>query len=290
MAILDGKMLSEKILADLVMETAELKKAGITPGLAVILVGDDPASQSYVNSKEKACLQLGMYSKKITLPATTTEDELLKIIDRLNKDSQVHGILVQSPVPKHINEEKVVNLIDPQKDVDGFHTVNVGKLVLEQEGFVPCTPWGVIKILEHYQIPVEGKHVVIIGRSHIVGKPMALLFMQKAKYGNATVTVCHSRTKNIKEICKQADILVAAIGKAEFVTKDFVKPGAVVIDVGINRVEDSTKPKGYRMTGDVAFEEVREIASWITPVPGGIGKMTIAMLMNNVLKAAKSFK
>lgn len=287
MAILDGKILSEKILTDLVEETTQLKAKGITPGLAVILVGDDPASQSYVNSKEKACQKLGMYSEKIVLPKETSEKELLSIIQKLNKDPKIHGILVQSPVPKHINENRVTEAINPSKDVDGFHPVNVGRLVLEQDCFVPCTPLGIIKLLEHYGISVEGKHVVIIGRSHLVGKPMALLFMQKAKTGNATVTVCHSRTNGIQEICKQADILVAAIGKAGFVTKDFVKEGAVIIDVGINRVEDTSQSKGYRMAGDVAFDEVNPISSWITPVPGGVGKMTIAMLMMNVIKAAK---
>lgn len=287
MKLLDGKTLSDELLQTAKTRVNALISKGTVPGLAVVLVGEDPASQSYVNSKEKTCKDLGMHSLKIELPKETTQEKLLAVIDQLNKDKAIHGILVQSPVPKHVDENTIVEAIYPEKDVDGFHPINVGNLALERECFVPCTPLGVTKLLEHYKIEVEGKHAVIIGRSHLVGKPMAMLFMQKAKHGNATVTVCHSRSRNLKEICKQADILVAAIGKAHFVTAEFVKPGAVVVDVGINRIPDPTSPKGSKLVGDVAFDEVKEIASWITPVPGGVGKMTIAMLMENVLLAAE---
>jgi methylenetetrahydrofolate dehydrogenase (NADP+)/methenyltetrahydrofolate cyclohydrolase len=287
MKLLDGKTLSDALLQTAKTRVQSLISQGVVPGLAVVLVGDDPASQSYVNSKEKTCKDLGMHSLKIELPKETTQEKLLSVIDQLNKDKAIHGILVQSPVPKHIDENTIVESILPEKDVDGFHPINVGNLALERECFVPCTPLGVTKLLEHYKIEVEGKHAVIIGRSHLVGKPMAMLFMQKAKHGNATVTVCHSRSRNLKEICRQADILVAAIGKPRFVTAEFVKPGAVVVDVGINRIPDPASPKGSRLVGDVDFDGVKETASWITPVPGGVGKMTIAMLMENVLLAAE---
>lgn len=284
--IIDGAALAAEMRTEIAQEVAQLRAAGITPGLAVVLVGDDPASQSYVNSKEKACAEMGIYSRKIVLAKETGQEELLLIISELNKDAAIHGILVQSPLPPHIDENQIVEAIDPKKDVDGFHPINVGNLVLDRDTFIPCTPFGVIKMLEHYGILIEGKHIVIIGRSHLVGKPIAMLFLQKAKHGNATVTVCHSKSEKIKEISRSADILVAALGRPLFVTGDFVKPGAVVVDVGINRIDDPTSPKGSRLVGDVAFDEVKEIASWITPVPGGVGPMTITMLLKNTIKAA----
>jgi len=287
MNLIDGKVVSETVYADLDRRVAALKGRGLNPGLAVILVGDNPASMSYVAGKEKTCRRLGIHSKKIDLPASTGEASLLKIVGELNTDRSIHGILVQSPLPKGLSETRIFAAIDPAKDVDGFHPVNVGNLVLEQKGFVSCTPLGIVRMLEHYKIPVEGKHAVVIGRSHIVGKPMALLLMQKSKSGNATVTVCHSKSENLKEICETADILIAAIGRAGFVTADFVKKGAVVVDVGINRVSDASREKGYRLVGDVDFDKVKEIASWITPVPGGVGLMTQAMLMSNLVDAAE---
>lgn len=267
-------------------EVEALKSRGTTPGLAVVLVGDDPASHVYVGSKVRTCGELGIFSRKIELPASTTQDELLQVVRDLNADPAIHGILVQSPPPKHINEEEIIRAIDPRKDVDGFHPENVAKLALEDPtGFVPCTPAGCMKLLEVAGIETNGAEAVVVGRSMIVGKPMALLLVSKKS--NATVTIAHSRSRDLPAICRRADILVAAVGRPEMVKADWVKPGAVVIDVGINRVADSSKKSGYRLTGDVAFEEVAPLCSAITPVPGGVGPMTIAMLMKNTLQAAR---
>ena len=287
--LIDGKIISQKIHEETARETAMLKeKYNLQPGLVVVLIGEDPASQVYVNMKEKKSKELGFYSEKIVLDKNATMDEVLKLIDKLNKDPRVHGILVQSPPPPQIDEDKVIETIDPKKDVDCFHAVNVGKMLIgKTDGFYPCTPYGVMKLLEYSNVNPAGKHAVIIGRSNIVGKPMMSLLVQKAKGADATVTVCHSRTQNMKFYTNQADIIIAAIGKPEFVKADMVKEGAVVIDVGINRVEDKTAKSGYKLVGDVAFEEVSKKASLITPVPGGVGPMTIAMLMQNTVKACK---
>jgi len=272
---------------DVAEEVERLKAVGITPGLSVVLVGDDPASAVYVRSKGKACEEAGMRGETIRLPAETSEDALLAQVDRLNADPNVHGILVQMPLPRHIAADKVIRRIRPEKDVDGFHPVNVGKLSIgERDGFVPCTPAGAIELLVRSGVETRGKDAVVVGRSNIVGKPMAALLMQDAPGGNATVTVCHSRTSNLAGHIRRADIVVAAIGKPEMITGDMIKPGAVVIDVGINRVNDAAVPKGYRIVGDVHFASAREVASLITPVPGGVGPMTIAMLMTNTVRAA----
>jgi len=284
--IIDGVALGKAIRAEVATEVAKLSASGRRPGLAVVLVGEDPASKAYVGSKEKACQEAGMHSVKITREPGISEAELLDIVARLNADPAVHGILVQLPLPKHIDSEKVLNSIDPRKDVDGFHPVNVGKLVIgDPTALRPCTPYGVQQMLIRSGIETRGAHAVIVGRSTIVGKPMASLLIQQGAGGDATVTVCHSKTKDLPAVCRSADIIVAAIGRAEFVTKDFVRPGAVVIDVGINRVDDASLPRGYRLTGDVKFAEVAELAAAITPVPGGVGPMTIAMLMQNTLQA-----
>lgn len=284
--LIDGKKVAADVRARLVKEIEELKAAGHTPGLAVVLVGEDPASQVYVGSKVKACAELGIYSQKWALPAETTQEELVQLIHQLNADERIHGILVQSPPPPHIDEEAVILNIDPRKDVDGFHPANVAKLVLEDEtGFVPCTPLGCMELLAAYGIPTAGKHAVVIGRSMIVGKPMANLLVSKK--ANATVTIAHSRTADLPGLCRTADILVAAVGRPEMVKADYVKPGAVVLDVGINRIEDATRPRGYRIVGDVDFEAVKDSCSAITPVPGGVGPMTIAMLMANTVKACR---
>lgn len=275
--ILDGKTLAKKIRKELKLEVEELKQKGIIPKLAVIMVGDNSASQVYVRNKSRACEKVGIEFEEFLFDKDTLEEELINTIDNLNKDEKIHGILLQSPVPKHINIQKAFERISPSKDVDGFNAVNVGKLATGQDAFISCTPYGIVKILEEYGIETEGKNAVILGRSNIVGKPMIQCMLNK----NATVTVCHSRTKNIEEITKNADILIAAIGKPNFVKYDMVKPGAVVIDVGINRLEDGS------LCGDVDFENLCEKASYITPVPGGVGPMTIAMLLNNVVKAAK---
>lgn len=287
--IIDGKKISEEINKQTACEVAELARSNnVQPGLAVVLIGDDPASAVYVNMKSKKSQELGIYSKKIVLDKNSTMRDVLKVIDELNNDQKIHGILVQSPPPPQINEAEVVRAIKPEKDVDCFHPVNVGKMLLgETDGFYPCTPYGIMLLLEKSGIDPAGKHCVIIGRSNIVGKPMMALLVQKAKGANATVTVCHSRTVNIAEHCRKADILIAAIGKAEFVKADMVKEGAVVIDVGINRIDDSKAPKGYRLVGDVAFDEVLKKCSLITPVPGGVGPMTISCLMQNAVKACK---
>lgn len=278
--LLEGKVFAAKLKEEAGKKAQELKaKYGITPGLAVIIVGENPASQVYVRNKHKACTELGFYSEGVELPATTTREELLAEIQRLNNDEKIHGILVQLPLPKELQpyESEVLEAINPLKDVDGFHPVNVGRLVTGQKALVPCTPHGCLRMLELAEIPVEGANAVIIGRSNIVGKPMLHLMLGK----NATVTICHSRTKNLAEITRQADILVAAVGKAGFVTADMVKPGAAVIDVGINRIA----PK--KLVGDVDFEAVKEVAGAITPVPGGVGLLTIAMLMQNTVEAAR---
>lgn len=284
--IIDGKDVARRVREGLQADIAALTAAGHTPGLAVVLVGEDPASQVYVNSKVKACEELGIYSQKHALPTETTQEELVELIHRLNADDRIHGILVQSPPPPHIDEEAVILNIDPRKDVDGFHPVNVAKLVLEDStGFVPCTPLGCMELLRAYDIPTAGKHAVVIGRSMIVGKPMAHLLVSKA--ANATVTIAHSRTADLPALCRTADIIVAAVGRAEMVKADFIKPGAVVVDVGINRIADATRPRGYRIVGDVDYEGVRDLCSAITPVPGGVGPMTIAMLMSNTVKACR---
>ena len=276
--IISGKIVSADVREELKHEIADFtSKTGVTPGLAVIVVGDDPASAVYVRNKHKACLDVGIESFQIEYPADTTEEELLSRIDQLNEDSRVNGILVQLPLPKHISEEKVINRISPLKDVDAFHPANVGKIMIGNYTFLPCTPAGIIALLDYYNVEISGKRCVVIGRSNIVGKPMAMLLMER----NGTVTVCHSRTKNAEEIYRTADIIVVAIGKAEFLRADMVKPGAVVIDVGINRMSDG------KLAGDVAFDEVSKVASMITPVPGGVGPMTITMLLKNTLSAAK---
>jgi len=286
--LIDGRAIAEKVYVDLRQEIAELKSRGQTPGIAVVLVGDNPASRTYVRSKDKMSRELGLHSVKLELPATTTQNELLARVEELNHDPQVHGILVQSPPPKQIDEAAIVRALDPNKDVDGFHPLNVAKLALgDPTGFVPCTPLGIQRLLIESKIDISGAHVVILGRSMIVGKPLALLLMQKAKGGDATVTVAHSRSRNLEAITRSADVLIAAIGRAEFVTADHVRDGAVLVDVGINRVEDSTNERGYRLVGDVAFDEVAEKAAAITPVPGGVGPMTIAMLMSNTVKACR---
>ena len=286
--LIDGRAIAEKVYVDLRREIAELKQNGVTPGLAVVLVGDNPASRAYVRSKDKMCRELGLHSVKLELPASTSQMELLSRVEELNRDLNIHGILVQSPPPEHIDEAVIVRALDPRKDVDGFHPSNVAKLVLEDpSGFVPCTPLGVQRLLLETNVEINGAHVVVLGRSMIVGKPLALLLMQKNKSGNATVTVVHSRSRDLAEITRSADIVIAAIGRAEFLKANHVREGAVVIDVGINRVEDSTSERGYRLVGDVAFNEVSKKASAITPVPGGVGPMTIAMLMANTVKAAR---
>jgi methylenetetrahydrofolate dehydrogenase (NADP+) / methenyltetrahydrofolate cyclohydrolase len=286
--IIDGVALARTIRAEVAAEVAKLQGSGHPPGLAAVLVGEDPASAVYVRSKGKACEEAGMHSLTIRLPAETSEAELLATVDKLNHDPAIHGILVQLPLPKHINSERVLHRIDPAKDVDGFHPVNVGKLVTgDKSAFRPATPYGVQQMLIRSGIETRGANAVIVGRSNIVGKPMANLLIQQGPGGDATVTVCHSRTRDLPAVTRTADILIAAIGKPEFVTADMVRPGAVVIDVGINRVDDPSLPKGYRLTGDVAYGPVARIASAITPVPGGVGPMTIAMLLQNTLQAMR---
>ncbi|MGD1978900.1 MAG: bifunctional methylenetetrahydrofolate dehydrogenase/methenyltetrahydrofolate cyclohydrolase FolD [Akkermansiaceae bacterium] len=283
---IDGKKVAAEVLEECAAEIAELKEKGITPGLAVVLVGEDPASQVYVNSKVRKCAELGLHSEKIVLSKDSTQEEVLSVVERLNQDDAIHGILVQSPPPPQINEEAIVRAIDPAKDVDGFHPENVAKLALEDPtGFVPCTPAGCMRLIESAGVETKGAEAVVVGRSMIVGKPMALLLM--ARGSDATVTVAHSRTKDLAEVCRRADILVAAVGIPELVKGDFVKEGATVIDVGINRIDDANAKKGYRLCGDVAYQEVAEKAGAITPVPGGVGPMTIAMLMKNTIKAAR---
>lgn len=274
--IMDGTAMAREIRKGLSKEVQELVKAGKRPGLAVVLVGEDPASQVYVKMKKRGCKEVGIDSREYLLPDTTSQEQLLKVIDDLNEDPSVHGILVQLPLPQGLDEQEVINRINPLKDIDGFHPVNVGKLYIGLDTYVPCTPAGVIEMLQQMNYDISGKKAVVLGRSNIVGKPVAQLLLQQ----NATVTVCHSRTKNLKEECRQADILIAAVGQSELVKADWVKPGAVVIDVGINRVDG-------KLVGDVAFDELQGIAGWITPVPGGVGPMTISMLLKNTVKAAR---
>ena len=274
---IDGKAVAAKIRAQVAQDVEALKARGICPGMAVVLVGNDPASKIYVNNKKKACAETGIYSEEHLLPAETTQEELLALIEKLNADEKIHGILVQSPLPKHLDEKLVVEHIDPRKDVDAFHAYNVGKIMIGDFTFLPCTPAGVIELIRSTGVPIEGKNCVVVGRSNIVGKPMAMLLL----HNNGTVTICHSRTKNLAEICRGADILVAAVGKPKFITADMVKPGAVVIDVGMDRDENG------KLCGDVDFDAVEPIASYITPVPGGVGPMTIAMLMKNAVRAAE---
>jgi methylenetetrahydrofolate dehydrogenase (NADP+) / methenyltetrahydrofolate cyclohydrolase len=284
--LIDGRAIAERVYVDLRREIAELKARGLTPGLAVVLVGDNAASRAYVRSKDKMSRELGLHSVKLELPAETTQAELLARVEELNRDPAVHGILVQSPPPKQIDEAAIVRALDPRKDVDGFHPLNVAKLAMEDPtAFVPCTPLGVLRLLKESKIDISGAHAVVLGRSMIVGKPLALLLMRKGT--DATVTVVHSRTRNIPTITQSADILIAAIGRPNFVKAEHVRDGVVVIDVGINRVEDATSERGYRLVGDVAFDEVVKKASAITPVPGGVGPMTIAMLMANTVKACR---
>jgi methylenetetrahydrofolate dehydrogenase (NADP+)/methenyltetrahydrofolate cyclohydrolase len=286
--LIDGRAIAEKVYVDLRREIAELKTRGLTPGLAVVLVGDNAASRAYVRAKDKMSRELGLHSVKLELPAATTQEELLARVKELNRDPAIHGILVQSPPPKQIDEAAIVRALDPHKDVDGFHPVNVAKLAFgDPTGFVPCTPLGVQRLLIESKIDISGAHVVVLGRSMIVGKPLALLLMQKGKGGDATVTVVHSRSKNLENITRSADILIAAIGQPNFVKAGHVRDGAVIVDVGINRVEDATSERGYRLVGDVAFDEVSKKAAAITPVPGGVGPMTIAMLMSNTAKACR---
>jgi methylenetetrahydrofolate dehydrogenase (NADP+) / methenyltetrahydrofolate cyclohydrolase len=286
--LIQGRAVAEKVYAELRDEIGALKKRGVTPGLAVVLVGDDPASRAYVRSKDKMCRDLGLYSVKLELPADTTQEQLLARVEELNRDPAIHGILVQSPPPKQIDEAAIVRALDPTKDVDGFHPMNVAKLALgDDTGFVPCTPLGCQRLLIDSGIEIAGAHVVVLGRSMIVGKPLALLLMRKGRGGDATVTVVHSRSKRLADITRSADILIAAIGQPEFVRAEHVRDGAAVIDVGINRVDDATAERGYRLVGDVAFAEVSPKASAITPVPGGVGPMTIAMLMANTVRACK---
>ena len=284
--IIDGKSIAQSIREEIKIKTEALKTKGITPCLAVILVGSNPASVSYVTGKQKALAEVGMNDRSVRLPESTTEQELISLIQELNADKSVHGILVQLPLPQHIDEEKIILAIDPAKDVDGFHPVNVGNLVIGKKSFLPCTPHGIIVLLKRMNIETDGKSAVVIGRSNIVGKPAALLLARKDL--NATVTICHSGTKNIADITRCADILIAAAGRTNIVTADMVKEGAAVIDVGVNRIPDASKKSGFRLAGDVDFENVKEKAAFITPVPGGVGPMTIAMLMANTLEAAEN--
>lgn len=283
--IIDGKRVAADIRAEVAQKVAALKKNGKNACLAVILVGENPASVSYVTGKQKALAEVGMQDRSVHLPENTSEEDLLKLIDQLNNDDTVHGILVQLPLPKHINEDKVIMAISPEKDVDGFHPVNVGNMMIGRPGFLPCTPHGIIVLLQRMGIETSGKHAVVIGRSNIVGKPVSVLLAQKSV--NCTVTLCHTGTKNLPEITKQADIVVVASGHPHTLTGDMIKQGAVVIDVGVNRIPDSSKKSGYRLVGDCDFDDLKEKASFITPVPGGVGPMTIAMLMVNTLESAE---
>ncbi len=286
MEIIDGKKVAQAIKQQVKVEIDNLISLGKrVPGLVTILVGDNPASLSYINSKSKACIELGMKSIVNRLDRNITQTELINLIKKYNNDDEIDGILVQLPLPSHIDEDEVINTIFPSKDVDGFHPINVGKLVIGKETFLPCTPAGIVELLKYYNIPTQGKHVVVLGRSNIVGKPIANILLQKNEFANAIVTVCHSAAKDLRQFTTKADILIAAIGKPNFVTKEMVKDGVVIIDVGINRIDDNSNPKGYKNVGDVDFNSVAEKCSYITPVPGGVGLMTIAMLMKNTLKS-----
>lgn len=285
--IIDGKQIAADIREELKAEVSALKEKGIVPGLGVILVGEDPASKSYVTAKEKACENIGIYSDDNRLPAETSQEELLALVDQMNNDPKINGILVQLPLPKHIDEAAVLLAIDPDKDVDGFHPMNVGKMMVGEDAFLPCTPHGVVQMLMRSGVETSGAHVVVVGRSNIVGKPVANMLLQKKEGANATVTLCHTRTKDLGYHTRQADIIIAASGWPNTVTADMVKDGAVVIDVGVNRVDDDSRERGYRLVGDVDFEAVKEKASMITPVPGGVGPMTITMLLFNTVESAK---
>lgn len=288
MIILDGKKTSNDIKSELSVLVDELMKKGKRPPhLAAVLVGNDGASLTYVGSKVRSCEKIGYQSTLIHLPETTSEDELLQQIHSLNTDKEIDGFIVQLPLPKHIDEEKVLMAVDPHKDVDGFHPTNFGKMALDMESFIPATPYGIVELLDRYKIDISGKHAVVIGRSNIVGRPMSILLSRKSSPGNATVTLTHSRTKNLEAITKEADIVVSALGVPNFLTKDMIKEGAIIIDVGITRVPDDSKPKGYVITGDVDYENVKEKASYITPVPGGVGPMTIACLLKNTIECFK---
>ena len=288
--IIDGKQVAADMRDELKEKVAKLKnETGLVPGLAVVLVGEDPASKSYVTAKERACEEIGIFSDDNRLPADTSQEDLMALVEKLNNDDRIHGILVQLPLPSHLDESQVLLAINPDKDVDGFHPVNVGKMVVGEEAFLPCTPHGVIQLLLKSNVKIEGAEVVIVGRSNIVGKPLANMFIQKNPTGNATVTVCHTRTKDLAEHVKRADIVIAAAGRPNTVTADMVKDGAVVIDVGVNRVEDASRKRGYRLVGDADFDAIKEKASLITPVPGGVGPMTITMLLyNTVVSATRS--
>ncbi len=284
--MIDGTAIAASIQEELTAEVAELKeKHGIVPGLATVLVGENPASQTYVKMKRKRCAEVGIYSVGHELPADATQEQVESLVAELNADPAIHGILVQLPLPKHLDEEAVLNAVSLQKDVDGFHPVNIGRLAMKgrEALFAPCTPAGCIELLDRIGVDIRGKEAVVLGRSNIVGLPVSMLLLKR----DATVTICHSRSKDLPAICRRADILVAAVGRAEMVKADWVQPGAVVVDVGINRVDDPTAKRGYRLVGDVAFDEVKEVAGWITPVPGGVGPMTIAMLLQNTVKGAK---
>ena len=285
--IIDGKQVAADMREELKEEITRLKKQGIVPGLGVILVGDDPASQSYVTAKERACENIGIYSDNISLPADTSQKELMTLVEKMNNDVKINGVLVQLPLPGGLAESEVLLAIDPAKDVDGFHPINVGKMMIGEKSFLPCTPHGIVQLLIRSGVTIEGAEVVIVGRSNLVGKPLANMLIQKKPNANATVTICHTRTRDLAVHTKRADIIVAAAGRPNTVTAEMVKDGAVVIDVGVNRVEDATKKKGYRLVGDVDFEAVKEKASLITPVPGGVGPMTITMLLYNTVESAK---
>ncbi len=286
-SIIDGKAIAATIKEELKSRVEALSAKGVQPGLATVLVGEDPASQVYVGMKQKMCAELGIHSVPHNLPADTSQQDILRLVGELNNDDRVHGILVQLPLPGHIEENKVIEAISPEKDADGFHPVSLGRLVIGMEGFRPCTPAGVQELLGRSGVELSGKEVVIVGRSNIVGKPLANILVQKADGANATVTVAHSRTKDLPSVIRRADVVVAAMGQAEFIQAEWIKPGAVVIDVGTNRVDDVSKKRGYRLTGDVKFDEVSEVASQITPVPGGVGPMTIIMLMTNTVISAE---
>jgi len=286
--IIDGKQVAADMRAELKDAVARLRAEGIIPGLGVILVGDDPASRSYVTAKEKACAEAGLFSDDNRLPADVTQDELIAAVERLNHDPRIHGILVQLPLPPHIDEDAVIAAIAPEKDVDGFTPVNVGRLVIGQPCFLPCTPHGVVQLLARSGITVAGAHAVVVGRSNIVGKPVANILLQKREHANATVTICHTGTRDMGAFTRQADILIVAAGRPATVTADMVKPGAAVIDVGVNRIPDTTRKSGYRLVGDVDFDDVKAVAGWITPVPGGVGPMTITMLLANTVESART--
>lgn len=286
--IINGKELSVLLKGELKKRIEALFKAGCTPGLAVVLVGEDPASISYVKAKDKACIELGIYSRAVRLSEDVKQEELLALINELNNNVKIDGILVQLPLPEHLDEDLVINTIDPEKDVDGFHPVNLGKLVLGKEGFIPCTPYGILEMLKSKKIETSGSHIVIVGRSNIVGKPLANLFIRKGSGANATVTVCHTGTKDLADHCRRADIIVVAVGRPNTVDGSMIKEGAVVVDVGVNRVPDNTKKRGFRLVGDVDFASIKEKASYITPVPGGVGPMTITMLLHNTVWSAEN--